>query len=39
MDRNRELLAAYLREALRVAPNGFVECALAPGQGGTIVGR
>jgi len=35
MDRNRELLAAYLREALRVAPNGFVECALAPGQGGT----
>ena len=36
MDANRALLAAYVREALRVAPNGFVECALAPGQGGTI---
>lgn len=31
MDRNWELLAAYLREALRVASNGFVECALAFG--------
>lgn len=34
--KNRELLKAYIGEALRVtARRGTVECALAPGQGGT----